>query len=87
MIKNLKPKTCCKLGSYECTVPMAINGRRHDVDLCIADIVAALNTANIITVNSCCGHGIMDGCITLEDDREIVIRKYDKKNHVKEDKK
>ena len=74
-----KPDKCCSCGSYECQVPMPIKGRRRDIDLCIADIIAALNAANIITVASCCGHGKMDGDIILEDGRRIIIkrRKYE----------
>jgi hypothetical protein len=36
---------------------MPLNGRMQGIDYCIADIVAALNAANITTVASCCGHG------------------------------
>jgi len=70
-----RPDKCCDIGSYEHTVPMAIKGLRCDVDFCIADIVAALNAANIITVASCCGHGKMNAAIALEDGREIEILK------------
>ena len=52
-----KPKKCCEIGSYGCQIPMPIGGKRVDVDFCIADIVAALNAANLQTVASCCGHG------------------------------
>ncbi len=69
-----KPKQCCGFGTYDCVVPMPIRGRRQDIDLCIADIVAALNAANIITECSCCGHGQIDGSIILEDGREITIK-------------
>jgi hypothetical protein len=62
------------MGSYECQVPMAIRGRRQDIDFCIADVVAALNAANVTTVASCCGHGKQDGSVLLEDGREIVIK-------------
>jgi len=48
------------------------------IDFCVADIVAALNAANIRTVASCCGHGKMDGNVLLED-REIVIKHLPKK--------
>jgi hypothetical protein len=51
---------------------MPIRGRRQDIDFCIADIIAALNAANIPTVASCCGHGDV-GIINLEDGREISI--------------
>lgn len=67
-----QPKKCCEIGSYDHQVPMAINGRRQDIDLCIADIVAALNAANIKTVFSCCGHGC-DGQISLEDGRILKV--------------
>ena len=69
-----KPIECCEMGTYECQVPMPINGRRQDIDFCIADIVAALNAANIVTVASCCGHDKVSGSIILEDGREVVIK-------------
>ena len=76
VLEMKKPDTCCEVGSYECQVPMPINSRRQDIDFCIADIVAALNAANIITVASCCGHlevGL-EANIILEDGRELIIR-------------
>lgn len=72
-----QPDKCCEMGSYECQIPMPVKGRRRDIDFCISDIVAALNAANIITVASCCGHGRMDGAISLEDGREKGCR-YEK---------
>ena len=77
-----KPKKCCNPGEYICQIPMAIQGRRQDIDFCIADIVAALNAANIPTIASCCGHGKIDGDIVLSDGRELIIRKFEEKNHV-----
>lgn len=68
-----RPRECCDVGTYMCQVPMPIKGRRQDIDLCIADIVAALNAANIITVASCCGHGKNVGSIILEDKRKLTI--------------
>lgn len=68
------PDKCCELGDYKCQVPMALNERRQDVDYCIADIVAALNAANIKTVASCCGHGTQRASICLEDGRELLIQ-------------
>jgi len=70
---NIRPKKCCKVGTYECQIPMPINTRVRYIDYCIADIVAALNAANIKTVASCCGHGQMDGEIVLEDGRKMII--------------
>ena len=75
---KLKPIKCCEPGEYSCQVPMAINGRLQGIDLCIADIVAALNAANIVTIASCCGHGKMNGSIILEGDIELVITKFKK---------
>ena len=43
------------------------------IDACIQPIVAALNSANIATVASCCGHGKEDGSIVLADGRELRI--------------
>lgn len=71
---NVKPKKCCAPGTYECQIPMPILGRRRDIDYCIADIVAALNAANIATVASCCGHGQCDASVVLDDGREILIK-------------
>lgn len=73
-----KPNECCKMGSYECQVPMPINGRRQEIDFCIADIVAALNAANIKTLASCCGHNEMKGNIVLEDGRKLIIENMSK---------
>ena len=75
--RTKKPDTCCEIGTYECQVPMPLNGRRQDIDLCIADIVAALNAAGITTVASCCGHGKSDGVVSLSDGRELTV-KYQK---------
>ena len=68
-----KPKECSPMGAYECQVPMPLNGRVQCIDFCIADIVAALNAANITTEASCCGHGQIDGIISLSDGRELLI--------------
>lgn len=69
-----KPKECCQVGTYKCTVPMNINGRRQDIDFCIADIVAALNAANITTNASCCGHDRHEcGRIEFEDGRSLLV--------------
>lgn len=73
-------RECCDVGTYKCQVPMPINGRIQGIDFCIADIVAALNAANIITVASCCGHNKQDGVISLEDGRELIV-KFKNKNH------
>lgn len=78
MNKKLIPKECCEMGTYDCQIPMAVKGRRIDVDICIADIVAALNAANITTVASCCGHGKMFGNILLEDERMITISEIER---------
>ncbi len=63
------------MGTYEHQIPMPLNGRRRDIDYCISDIVAALNAANIETVGSCCGHGKINGSISLTDGRDITIKK------------
>ena len=70
----IKPKKCCEVGTYKCQIPMPINTRTRYIDFCIADIVSALNAANIKTLVSCCGHKKFDGMIGLEDGREIIIK-------------
>ena len=56
---------------------MPLNGRLQSIDICIADIVAALNAANIKTIASCCGHGKIDGKISIEGGRELIISKFE----------
>ena len=68
-----QPETCCGFGEFECTVPMPLNGRRQDIVFCVADIVAALNAANIPTVASCCGHGKIPANIALGDGRIMSL--------------
>ena len=71
-----KPKKCCDCGTYQHQVHMPIRGRVCGIDICIADIVAALNVSHqTLTVGSCCGHGTMPGHIMLEDGRELIIIK------------
>lgn len=43
------------------------------IDACIAPIVRALNEAGIRTDDSCCGHGEVEGYISLHDGRVIRI--------------
>ncbi len=43
------------------------------VDSCIAPIVKALNDAGIYTASCCCGHGVADGNIILQDGRVLII--------------
>ena len=79
MLENkIKAEKCCEVGTHKCTTPMPINGRSVDINICIADIVAALNAANIPTVASCCGHGKILGSIILDDGRDIKIRNFGK---------
>lgn len=69
-----RPTRCCSVGSYECQTPMPLGGRLHGIDYCIADIVAALNAAGIVTVASCCGHGDESrASIVLADGREVSV--------------
>jgi hypothetical protein len=63
------------MGEYRCQIPVPLNGRVCGIDYCIADIVAALNAANIRTVASCCGHGNESiARIDLEDGRHLLVR-------------
>jgi len=75
-----KPSKCCGMGSFEHQIPMPINGRVRGIDYCIADIVAALNTANLVTDFSCCGHGNEKiARIDLEDGRVLRIDNINKR--------
>lgn len=71
--RELKPERCCNFGEYKCQVPMPLLGRRQEIDFCIADIVTALNAANIRTIASCCGHGQVKASVMLEDGRELFF--------------
>jgi len=64
--------------------PLIINGKQESIDNCLVDIIKALNSAGIKTLASCCGHGNINGIISLADGREFMIlpdyetaRKYD----------
>ena len=58
----VKMRGCTPIGEYKCQIPMPLNGRRHDVDWCIADIVTALNAANIRT-------GMVGRLVSIQDRR------------------
>ena len=72
----IKPEKCCDFGEFNCQIPMPLNGKVQYIDYCIADIVAALNAANISTIASCCGHNKIDGSIILLTGQEIIIKKH-----------
>jgi hypothetical protein len=73
----VRRRGCTPVGGYLCQVPMPLNGRLQCIDFCIADIVAALNAANIKTVASCCGHGDESkSSVMLEDGRELLVRNH-----------
>lgn len=74
MVELARSRGCRPCGTYECQVPMPLRGRRQDVDVCVADIVAALNAAGVVTMASCCGHGEQDGSVALDDGRELIVR-------------
>jgi hypothetical protein len=76
---SLAPKDCCHSGAYTCQIIMPINGRVCGIDICISDVVAALNASGLITEASCCGHGENRGRITLADGRELFIQYPDAK--------
>ena len=84
-MNTIKPDKCCGMGTYEHVIDMPINGRVRHIDYCVSDLVAALNASGITTVESCCGHGVMQGYITLEDDRMLYISNnktpYREKDH------
>lgn len=60
----------------------AINqaGRSAKLDRCIADEINRLNSKGIITIASCCGHGIYPKTIViLHKDGKTRIEKFSKK--------
>lgn len=80
-----KSDQCCEVGTYEHQVLMPINGKVQCIDFCLSHIVAALNAANVTTVNSCCGHGKTKPSIILEDDRYLVVMSREEFNSLVSD--
>lgn len=60
--------------THENQACLPIYGRVVCIDWCIHQIVAALNAGGVRTVASCCGHGVQDGIISLEDGRTLIIQ-------------
>ena len=71
--KIKKPDKCCPAGSYDCQVPVKIKNKVVSVDICVADIVTALNAGGIETVASCCGHDKYTGDVALKDGRMLML--------------
>lgn len=70
----MKCSECGNVGEYKNVVPMPVLGRVQYIDRCVADLVAALNAANITTVASCCGHGDPSKAfVMLEDGRVLQV--------------
>ncbi len=73
---EVKEDVMCEIGD---TTPVAVicpvDGtiKEEQIDRCIAPIVQALNVANIVTAESCCGHG-RPGVIFMADGRELEIK-------------
>ena len=44
------------------------------IDMCISDIVNALNCHGVYTRSCCCGHGKEDGVIILHDGRNLIVK-------------
>ena len=59
--------------TYAHQIPMPLNGKVQCIDHCIAHIIASLNAGGVRTVTSCCGHGVLNGSIELEDGRLLVV--------------
>jgi hypothetical protein len=83
--KKIDTNVCCNMGSYDHQIPMPIECRVRDIDYCISDIVAALNSANITTASSCCGHNEINGTILLNDGRIIEIHNVKRKHETGSD--
>jgi len=77
-----KDVPCVPCGSYEHCVLMPIGSRVRSIDICVSDIVAALNCATSTkTIASCCGHGKRFGSVLLEDGRQLLVcnqKEYEK---------
>jgi len=69
-----KCDNCGGVKTYANQACLPINGKVRCIDWCIHQTVAALNAGGVNTAGSCCGHGVQDGLITLEDGRELIIK-------------
>lgn len=74
----------CKWGNTELRyvfIPAHLSHTSKDrwdykkIDACIADLVETLNNAGIYTIQSCCGHGRINGSIQLLNGIDIVLSK------------
>ena len=64
---------CGGIKTYANQACLPISGKVRCIDWCIHQIVAALNAGGVVTIASCCGHGVQEGRIDLEDGRVLVI--------------
>ncbi len=56
-------------GDYKCSVPTNVKdskGRTVYVDKCLKEAVENLNSMGFKTVASCCGHGVINPNISIE---------------------
>lgn len=64
---------CGNFGTYEDVVALPLSSRVVRIDRCIHELVAAVESAGLVPVASCCGHGQQCGVITLSDGRTLLI--------------
>jgi hypothetical protein len=67
----------CKsyFGDYKCYVPTNIRDSRGNivyVDKCIKEVVENLNEQGLKTVASCCGHGVQNPTISIEELKTVI---------------
>lgn len=58
---------------YNCSTS---NWHAVPVDRCIAPLVQELNNRGIVTLGSCCGHGIFNGDIVIAAESEPLLKHY-----------
>ena len=80
--KSRPCKNCCEfpiLVKVKIPADLSSTGEEEwkidQIDACIAPIVKALQEGEIDMRGSCCGHGIMDGDIHLQDVIILIIKK------------
>lgn len=86
--RPMRPKGHCHCGEYTHTIPLPLSRRVEHIDYCVADIVAALEAANLKPRASCCGHGRTAANILLADGRSLNITylpQHDENRPLKED--
>lgn len=60
-------------GDLTASCPVEMRWKMLPIDMCIAELVRALNASGHSTTSACCGHGEAPGVIGLADGRALLV--------------